>query len=138
VCLVALAVGAWYFEVPFVRVPVAALWGTLSGALLLALMMLLQVLASSQRVGGVLTLAVLFPLMMLGGSFFPFESMPAWMVAVGQRTPNGWSVSVLRAIVRGEAGAGALATGSLVLLAGIALLFAAVAWRMRAGFARGG
>ena len=42
---------------------------------------------------------VVFPLMMLGGSFFPFDLMPAWMAAIGRWTPNGLAVTHIRALL---------------------------------------
>lgn len=44
----------------------------------------------TQKSASVVTSAMVFPLMMLGGSFFPFEVMPKWMAAIGQYLPNGY------------------------------------------------
>ena len=49
-------------------------------------------------IGNVVISAVLFPLLMLGGSFFPSEAMPGWMAQVGRWTPNGWAVERLKAL----------------------------------------
>ena len=67
-------------------------------------------MASSRRGASVLTSSVLSPLMMIGGSFFPFEAMPGWMVSIGEWTPNGMGVIVLKDILREE-----LVLSSLVL-----------------------
>jgi ABC-type multidrug transport system permease subunit len=63
----------------------------------------LQLLAGSQRGGHMLTSAVLFPLVMAGGAFFPFEVMPAWLASIGKKTPNGWALLRLREILDGAA-----------------------------------
>jgi len=44
----------------------------------------------TEKSASVVTSAMVFPLMMLGGSFFPFDVMPKWMVAIGQYLPNGY------------------------------------------------
>jgi len=95
---------AWLaFGIPAVRVPLAWVWACLSGAALLCYFCLLQVSASSERGAQLLGTLVVFPLIMIGGSFFPFEAMPAWMAAVGARTPNGLAVVRLREILDGRA-----------------------------------
>jgi ABC-type multidrug transport system permease subunit len=100
--LVALAAGAVLFDIAWWRVPVALAWCVFIGGALLALLTLLNMLASTQRGADLLSSAILFPLLMLGGSFFPFETMPAWMAAVGQWTPNGLGVARLKELLYGE------------------------------------
>jgi ABC-type multidrug transport system permease subunit len=95
------------FDVSWVRVPGAIAWSAFAGAALLAMTTLLQMLASSQRVAEMLSTSIIFPLMMIGGSFFPFESMPDWMAAVGQWTPNGLSVVRLKDLLYGAPSASA-------------------------------
>jgi ABC-type multidrug transport system permease subunit len=114
----------------------AALWVTLSGSGLYLLMLTLQLFASAQRTGNVLTSMVIFPLMLLGGSFFPFEFMPAGLAAIGRWTPNGWSVTVLKAILEGAAPLTDLLLPALVLAAWIALFFVVACWRLKAVAAR--
>jgi ABC-type multidrug transport system permease subunit len=71
-------------------------------------MMLLQTFAGGQRGGEMLSNLVVMPLMMIGGSFFPFEAMPAWMAAVGQWTPNGLAVLRLKDLLYGAPSTAAL------------------------------
>jgi ABC-type multidrug transport system permease subunit len=80
---------------------------------------------------------VLFPLMMLGGSFFPFEVMPAWMARIGRLTPNGQGVTQLRALLAGQADATALAIAFGVMLLTAVAAFAASARLLRGRFAAG-
>ena len=47
------------------------------------------------------TNAFLFPLVMIGGAFFPFEAMPEWMAGIGRLTPNGWALERFKDIVTG-------------------------------------
>jgi ABC-type multidrug transport system permease subunit len=92
-----------------------------SGSALLTLFFLLQLFTPTRRAGNILTSVVLFPLMMIGGSFFPFEAMPAWMVDVGSRTPNGLGVLRLKDILRGEVQSGSLLL-AVAVIGGFALL----------------
>jgi ABC-type multidrug transport system permease subunit len=92
-------VGYAYFGLRFETLPLALLWTILSGAFLLLLMTAIQVFTPSQRAGGILSMAIMLPLMMVGGSFFPFEAMPSGMAAIGRLTPNGWALEQLKRVL---------------------------------------
>ncbi|MBZ5496442.1 MAG: ABC transporter permease [Acidobacteriia bacterium] len=96
---VILAIGMAYLSLPFGVFPLAVAWSAATGALLLALFLLLQTLAPSRQTASVLVTSLVFPLLMLGGSFFPLETMPGWMAAVGRWTPNGWAAERLKDIL---------------------------------------
>ncbi len=102
VSLIILSIGMAYHGLPFYRLPLALLWSTVSGLLFLSLMQFMQLYASSQRAGAILATCLVFPLMILGGSMFPLERMPAWMAAVGRCTPNGWALELLKDILLGR------------------------------------
>jgi ABC-type multidrug transport system permease subunit len=77
--------------------------------------------ASSARGANVLSSSVGFPLLMLGGSFFPFEAMPRFLADIGRCTPNGWLLARLRALDEGvseplQLGLGVLAVAALALV----------------------
>jgi hypothetical protein len=132
----ALALGALALGVAPARIPLAALWASGVGSILALAMLLLQMLATSQRAGGILTNALLFPLLMLGGGFFPFEVMPATFAAIGRWTPNGRGLTVLSEILQGEiTAARAAASFAGLALAGL-VLFAACNARFSRAFAR--
>lgn len=82
--------------------PLAVLWISASGSGLYLCVMLLQSLASSERVASMLTNFVLLPLTMLGGGFVPFDWMPQGLARIGRFTPNGWSVVQLQSILAGS------------------------------------
>ncbi len=132
-----IAVGILYHGLPIARLPVAAIWSTLAGTLLLGIMLLLQLVARSQRAGSILTNTVLFPLLMLGGSFFPLAVMPAWMSSVGRHTPNGWAGTVLAELLLERADWTHLLVSAAIAAAACLPLFLISARRMRAGFASG-
>jgi ABC-type multidrug transport system permease subunit len=137
VCVIGLTVGYLYLKLPLRSLPLAVVWSTLAGCLLLAILMTIQLFTTSQRMGNIVTLVLIFPLMMLGGSFFPFEAMPEWMVAIGRWTPNGWALEMLKQIMLERATAGELIQGVVMIAAIVGLLFAVGARRLRAGFALG-
>ena len=136
-CTVGLSVGYLYLRLPVHTLPLAVAWGTLAGCLLLAILLTIQLFTTSQRMGNIVTMVLIFPLMMLGGSFFPFEAMPSWMVTIGSLTPNGWALQTLKRILLERATAGELLQGVLVIAVTVGLLFAVGARRLRAGFAIG-
>lgn len=137
IVLPALAATWIYFDVGWARFPLAVVWSVLGGVFLLALMIVLQLLASSRRTAHMMGMAFAFPLLMLGGSFFPFDLMPAGMAAVGRLTPNGWALARLIDIVLGRQDAASLlASGAAIATVVVALLVLS-SWRLRAGFARG-
>jgi ABC-type multidrug transport system permease subunit len=137
VCFVVLTIGYSHFSIPLVTLPFAVLWAVFSGATLTALMTVLQLWASSRRSANIVTIALMFPLLMVGGSFFPFEAMPEEMVAIGKLTPNGWALTQLKAILLQRVVPAELAAAFTQLLAVGVVLFVINARRLRAGFARG-
>lgn len=129
-----IAFGLMRFDLSWSRAPLALAWITLCGAFLFALMALIQTHAKTQRGGHLLTNLVLFPLSMIGGSFFPFEAMPPWMRAIGKSTPNGYGLEEFKRILFGEAVFSHVAVGALALLAATILLLAMSARRLRSAF----
>ena len=100
--LAGLLIAVLFYDVDLGRLLPALAWCTFAGTALLAFFILLQLFASSQRGGAILATAIVFPLIMIGGSFFPFESMPEWMAAAGRWTPNGLALIRLKEILAGE------------------------------------
>lgn len=136
VAAVALAFGVAAFGVPWSAAPGALLWCAFTGMAFLMLFTLIVVHASSARTAGVLSNMILFPLLMVGGSFFPFEAMPAFLARIGRMTPNGWALQQLKAILSGTAEPAALAAAFAGLLAFALLAFLICSARLRGGFAR--
>ena len=122
------------FGLPWSRVPVALLWCVYVCGALLVMLTLLHLFARSQRGSEMLSGVVTFPLMMLGGSFFPFEAMPAWMVSVGRWTPNGLGVVRLKDLLWGDVSMTAIGLAAVGI--GIpAVLAFVLAWRRLRSFA---
>jgi ABC-type multidrug transport system permease subunit len=134
VALVGLLGAVALFDLAWLRVPAALFWCTYVCGALLALMTLLHLSAKSRRGSEMLSGVITFPLMMLGGSFFPFEAMPAWMVSVGRWTPNGLGVARLKDLLWGDVSFAllGLAAVGIGLPAVIAFL---ISWRRLRSFA---
>ncbi len=130
VTAVGLGAGVWWFEFPPAGCLPAWLWGTFSGTALVTLFLYVQSLGSSQQSASVLSSVLLFPLMMMGGSLFPMEALPAWIVEIGSWTPNGLAVVQFKALLMGRADMAVLAQDTVYLVLFSLLFFALVARRM--------
>lgn len=135
ISLLLLVLGMGYLGMSFRVLPIAVVWCTVTAGVLLIAMCFIQTLASSQRAGQIFTNAVSFPLLMLGGSFFPSELMPKWLAAVGRYTPNGWSLEYLKDLLLGRGSASSLLFGFTLLVVAGAALYLLTVQRIRA-FAR--
>ena len=115
--------GSWYFALPVYQIPLMILWLVFSGLVIWMLFAALALLMPTSKVANITINATTFPLLMLGGSFFPMESMPPWLAQMGQFLPNGFLLNGLKDwTVRGEAPLDALLMPGLIGLA-IVLLF---------------
>ncbi|HVA45932.1 MAG TPA: ABC transporter permease [Pirellulales bacterium] len=129
--LVVLSAGMLYLKLPLAKLPLSALWSAMAGVTFFLLFLNIQLYATNQRAGTVLTNCIVIPLMFLGGSFVPFDSMPAWMAAIGRKTPNGWALQQLEDILFDSTGAGSLATAITIVLASCVILFLISERRLR-------
>jgi len=136
ISLVVLAAGMGYVGLPWSRLPLALVWSVAVGVMLTAMMLAIQVFASTRRGASLLTFAVLMPLMMLGGCMFPLESMPRWMAAIGRRMPNGWAIEQLKAILLGRDGPLGLPVAFVLMAAVTAALLLVAGSRTNRVFAR--
>ncbi len=105
------------------RIPGALCWAVFGGTALYCFFLALQFLASSRRGASILSNIVLFPVMMIGGAFFPFEAMPGWMSAVGQWTPNGQALVQFKNLVAGTATIEGVAVSALAIGVPAAVVF---------------
>jgi ABC-type multidrug transport system permease subunit len=133
-CTVALlGVGGmrWLADVPVASVPLATIWLTLSGLAFYLFLLTIAVHASGQRTANVVGNLVVFPLALIGGSFFPFEMMPDWMASIGRFTPNGWAITLFKEFVGGTAHALDLVIGAGWMAAVGSLFFLITVRRLR-------
>ena len=132
--LLALVLAVTMFHVPMARAALAFLWATFAGGALFCYLLLLQLLASTVRGAQFLSSMIVFPLVMIGGSFFPFEVMPPWMASIGRWTPNGLAVTQTKALMFGRPELIPLLIATLVIgLTAVAAFFGSLA-RLRGRF----
>ncbi len=127
-------IGVLFFGLTPAALPLAVLWCALAGTAMYTLFLLIQLFALTPRAGSLFTMMVLFPLIMLGGSFFPFELMPGWMREVGSWTPNGQALVQLKHILAGDLQPAALAGAAAFLTGSGAVLFSLSLRRLKGRF----
>lgn len=137
VAILALAIAVAFFGIAPGHVPLAFLWVVYTGTALYCFFQLLCFAGSTKTGANMVSTVVLFPAMMLGGSFFPFEAMPAWMAAVGRWLPNGQAVVRLKAMLGGAVDPAALGVAALAIGLPAALAFAWSARLLRGRFVEG-
>lgn len=91
----------------------------------------------SARAASLVGSLVVFPLLMLGGSFFPLDSLPASIATVGAFTPTGWTLSRFAALLRGTAEPFDALVGVVVILVIVWLCTRLADRRLRGRFAVG-
>ena len=79
-------------------------WLVFSGLAFFELILFAKMYASSERTANVFGNLVILPLALIGGSFFPFETMPDWMAAIGRKMPNGWALTEFTKMLSGSTG----------------------------------
>jgi len=131
VALVGVAGMRWFAHVAVASVSLATLWVVLSGTAFYLFLVTIAVHAPGPRAANVIGNLVVFPLSLVGGSFFPFEMMPDWMASIGRLTPNGWAVTEFKAFVAGSAHMKDLLAGAAFMAAVGTLLFLRTSRRMR-------
>jgi ABC-type multidrug transport system permease subunit len=131
VALVGVGGMRWFANVDVASVPLATIWLILSGMTFYLFLVAIALHASNQRAANVIGNLIVFPLALLGGSFFPFEMMPDWMARIGRFTPNGWAITVFKAFVAGSAHTKDLLIGAGWMAAVGSLLFLITVRRMR-------
>ena len=120
---------------PVANLPAAALWIAFAGTVFYLFFLWIAVQPATQRAASVLANLIIFPLAMLGGCFFPFEWMPAWMATVGKLTPNGWALSQFKTILEGTTDPVHLAASTVLLAAFSSRAFLFTVRRLRSVFA---
>lgn len=114
--------GFYFLDVSFGKFFTSLAWLTLTGPVLFALLSLIQVLSPSRKAGGMISTLFMFPLLMVGGSFFPTETMPEFISSIAQYTPNGRVVEPLKRYLIGEYGPSDMFTELWVILIATLLL----------------
>lgn len=131
-----LFVGFLYHDLMWSKLLPSLLWITVSGMGLFAWFSALQMLFSNTKAADLMTSILVFPLLMMGGSFFPLETLPDWLAAIGRVSPNGFVVDRLTTELT-SAGAWTFdMTGWAIVAAMTVSGLGICSWRLQTGFAR--
>lgn len=84
------SLGVWMFNINSQKLFIIIPWVVLSGVVIWSFLLFVTLKLPTKKSANLVTEGMVFPLMMLGGSFFPFDSMPKWMVVIGEKLPNGY------------------------------------------------
>ncbi|CAN5307422.1 hypothetical protein BH10PLA2_BH10PLA2_29770 [soil metagenome] len=133
--LLILIIGMTYLGLAFFRLPLLLAWSVATGLIFLMLFYLVQIHVSSQRAGSLVGNAIAMPLLFVGGNFFPFEFMPAWMAKLGKWTPNGWALAQFKDMLHGKSDSGSIALAFAGVVGFGLVLFLLTERRLRKKFA---
>lgn len=134
--LVSLTVGFLYHDVAWDKLLPSLIWVTVSGVGLFAWFAALQMLFPTAKAANLLTSILLFPLLMMGGSFFPLDALPDWIAAIGRLSPNGFVVDRLSKELASANAWSFDVTGWAIVVVMTVSGLAVCTWRLKTGFAR--
>ena len=133
---VPLLLGFLYHDIAWQKLLPSMLWITVAGVGLFAWFAALQMMLPNSRAANLLTTLIIFPLLMMGGSFFPLDALPDWLAAIGRLSPNGYVVERLSGELTSASAwtfdARAWSTVAAIGVSGMLLC----SWRLQSGFAR--
>jgi ABC-type multidrug transport system permease subunit len=133
---ITMALGFVYHDIAWFKFLPSMLFVVSAGVGFFAWFAALQMLFSTQKGASLLTMIVLFPLMMMGGSFFPLDALPNWLADIGRMSPNGFVAdSFTTELTSATAWTYDLQSWTIVLAMPISGL-AINSWRLKSGFAR--
>ena len=137
VTAVVLLAGFAYHGIAWDKYLPSLLWVALGGVGLFAWFAAIQMLFPTNKAANLVTMILLFPLMMMGGSFFPLAALPDWIAGMGRLSPNGFVVDRLSTELTAASAWSIDAQSWIMLFAITASGLFISALRLRTGFARG-
>lgn len=130
-----LVLGFLYHDVSWSKFPSSMAWIVVGGVGFFAWFSALQMLFSDQKGASLISTILLFPLLMMGGSFFPLDVLPGWIASIGRMSPNGFVVDRLTTELT-SAAAWSFDMQSWVIVFAMTISGLAIcSWRLRSGFA---
>ena len=118
------------FGIPMHAAGLAIAWSACAAMVLYSGLLAAQLLLAGERTATTVCGMIMIPLAMLGGSFFPIEVMPDAFARFAGRTPNGWMLLRLQAILAGPVTPAEMARAVGTMLLAGAVLFAVARWRL--------
>jgi ABC-type transport system involved in cytochrome c biogenesis permease component len=133
---ITMLLGFLYHDVAWSKLLPSMLFVVSAGVGFFAWFAALQMLFSSRKGASLLTTILLFPLMMMGGSFFPLDALPNWLAEIGRMSPNGFVADRFTTeLTSATAWTYDLKSWAIILAMTISGL-AVSSWRLKTGFAR--
>jgi ABC-type transport system involved in cytochrome c biogenesis permease component len=133
---ITMLLGFLYHDVAWSKLLPSMLFVVSAGVGFFAWFAALQMLFSSRKGASLLTTILLFPLMMMGGSFFPLDALPNWLAEIGRMSPNGFVADRFTTeLTSATAWTYDLKSWAIILAMTISGL-AISSWRLKTGFAR--
>jgi len=133
---ITLTLGFLYHEVTWSKFIPSMLWITIAGVGLFAWFAALQMLFPNQKAANLLTSILLFPLLMMGGSFFPLDVLPEWIASIGRMSPNGFVADRLTKELTSPTAWTFDGKSWAIILTMTVSGLAICTWRLQTGFAR--
>ncbi|MFV0542614.1 MAG: ABC transporter permease [Marinicella pacifica] len=96
VVLLLTVLGGLYFGLPVQQWPLLIIGLVISGFVMWQILLSLVLLMPTQRSANIVVNAAIFPILMLGGSFFPMEALPDWLAQIGLYFPNGYFLQAIK------------------------------------------
>lgn len=132
---ITLLLGFLYHDVSWSKLLSSMVWIVVAGVGFFAWFSALQMMFVQQKTASLITSILLFPLMMMGGSFFPMDVLPDWIASIGRMSPNGFVVDRLTLeLTSATAWTFDVKSWAIVLAMTISGL-AICSWRLQSGFA---
>ena len=136
IAAITLLIGFVYHDVAWDKFLSSLLWVTFGGVGLFAWFAALQMLFTTTKAANLVTSIIVFPLLMMGGSFFPLAALPDWLAAIGRLSPNGFLVDQLTSELT-SATTWTFDTRAWSIVAAMAISGMMISiWRLQTGFAR--
>lgn len=133
---ITMSVGFLYNGIAWSKFLPSMLWVITAGVGFFAWFAAIQMMFSSQKGANLLTMVFLFPLLMMGGSFFPLDALPDGLARIGRMSPNGF-VADRFTIELTSSTAWTYDLNSWAIVIAVALSGLLVcSWRLQSGFAR--
>jgi ABC-type multidrug transport system permease subunit len=114
--LITFLMARFLLDIPMRSPMLAIAWAAVCAIVTYLAMLIAQLLLASERTGSPIVGAIVFPLAILGGSFFPTEIFPERFVRISHSIPNGWMLVRLKSILAGSAGAAQMLWPFTILL----------------------
>jgi ABC-type multidrug transport system permease subunit len=133
---ITMLLGFLYHDITWSKFLPSMLFVVSAGIGFFAWFAVLQMLFATQKGANLLTTILLFPLLMMGGSFFPLDALPDWLASIGRMSPNGFVADRFTTELTSASAWTYDWQSWSIVFAMTASGLAISSWRLKSGFAR--